>query len=102
MVVLNMEAPSAMKIYPKDIAGHTYYYAQRSCREKLDPAARGKTKGSGKSRVRSEMVYLGSAEQIVAALTQTRSPLEVRHREFGMVAAAYETAVESGLAWIFA
>jgi hypothetical protein len=86
-----------MKIYPKDIAGHTYYYAQRSCREKLDPAARGKTKGSGKSRVRSEMIYLGSAEQIVAALTQTRSPLEVRHREFGMVTAAYETAVELGL-----
>ena len=86
-----------MKIYPKDIAGRTYYYAQRSCREKLDPDARGKTKGSGKSRVRSEMIYLGSAEQIVAALTQTRQPLEVRHREFGMVAAAYETAVELGL-----
>ena len=86
-----------MKIYPKAIAGHTYYYAQRSCREKLDPAAQGKTKGSGKSRVRSEMIYLGSAEEIVAALTQTRRPLEVRHREFGMVAAAYRTAVELGL-----
>jgi len=86
-----------MKIYPKNIAGHTYYYAQRSCREKLDRAAQGKAKGSGKSRVRSEMIYLGSAEQIVAALTQTRRPLEVRHREFGMVAAAYQTAVEVGL-----
>ena len=86
-----------MKIYPKDIAGHTYYYAQRSCREKLDPADQGKTKGSGRSRVRSEMLYLGSAEQIVAALTQTRGPLEVRHREFGMVTAAYQTAVELGL-----
>jgi transposase len=86
-----------MKIYPKDIAGHTYYYAQRSCREKLDPAACGKTKGSGKSRVRSEMLYLGSAEQIVAALTQARSPLEVRHRAFGMVTAAYQTALELGL-----
>jgi len=92
-----MEAPSAMKIYPKAIAGHTYYYAQRSCREKLDPAAHGKTKGSGKSRVRSEMIYLGSAEQIVAALTQTRKPVEVRHRAFGMVAATYQTAVEVGL-----
>lgn len=86
-----------MKIYPKDIAGHTYYYAQRSRREKLDPATQGKTKGSGKSRVRSEMLYLGSAEEIVAALTKTRRPLEVRHREFGMVAAAYQTAVELGL-----
>jgi hypothetical protein len=86
-----------MRIYPKTIAGHTYYYAQRSCREKLDPRAQGKAKGSGKSRVHSEMIYLGSAEQIVAALTQTRTPLEVRHREFGMVAAAYQTATELGL-----
>lgn len=86
-----------MRIYPKTIAGRTYYYAQRSCREKLDPTARGKTKGSGKSRVHSEMIYLGSAEEIVAALTKTRTPLEVRHREFGMVAAAYQTATELGL-----
>jgi transposase len=86
-----------MRIYPKTIAGHTYYYAQRSYREKLEPAARGKTKGSGKSRVRSETIYLGSAEAIVAALTKTRQPIEVRHREFGMVAAAYQTAVELGL-----
>lgn len=92
-----MEAPSRMKIYPKDIAGHTYYYAQRSCREKLDPSAQGKTKGSGKSQVRSKMTYLGSAEHIVAALTRTRRPVEVRHRAFGMVAAAYQTAVELGL-----
>jgi len=97
MVVVTKEVPSAMRIYPKSIAGHTYYYAQRSCREKLDPTARGKTKGSGKSRVHSEMIYLGSAEEIVAALTQTRTPLEVRHREFGMMAAAYQTATELGL-----
>lgn len=92
-----MEAASAVRIYPKTIAGHTYYYAQRSCREKLDPTARGKTKGSGKSRVRSKMIYLGSAEEIVAAMTRTRAPVEVRHRAFGMVAAAYQTAAEVGL-----
>jgi len=97
IVVVTHEVPSAMRIYPKSIAGHTYYYAQRSCREKLDPTARGKTKGSGKSRVHSTMVYLGSAEAIVAALTQTRTPVEVGHRAFGMVAAAYQTAVELGL-----
>jgi len=73
----------AMQIYPKTIAGHTYYYAQRSYREKVLPGAPGKTKGSGKSRVRSETLYLGSAESIVAALSKTRQPLEVRHREFG-------------------
>ncbi|HEO72708.1 MAG TPA: IS1634 family transposase, partial [Candidatus Hydrogenedentes bacterium] len=43
------------------------------------------------------MIYLGSAEHIVDALNQTRSPVEVRHRDFGMVAAAYQTAKELGL-----
>lgn len=87
----------ALHIYPKDIRGHTYYYAHRSWREKIEPGAQGKKRGSGKSRMRSETLYLGSAEQIVAALNKTRQPLEVRHRAFGMVAAAYETAVEVGL-----
>jgi len=87
----------AMHIYPKNIRGHTYYYAHRSWREKIEPGAQGKKRGSGKSRMRSETLYLGTAEQIVAALNKTRQPLEMRHRAFGMVAAAYQTAVEIGL-----
>ncbi|HEO71718.1 MAG TPA: hypothetical protein ENN80_10695 [Candidatus Hydrogenedentes bacterium] len=78
----------ALRIYPKDIRGHTYYYARRSWREKLDPGAQGKARGSGKSRMCSETHYLGSAERIVVALNETRQPLEVRHRAFGMVADA--------------
>ena len=39
----------AMRIYHKTFNGTLYYYAQRSFREKIDPGARGKTKGSGKS-----------------------------------------------------
>jgi len=87
-----------MRIYPKTIKGHTYYYAQTSQREKLEPgSAHAKTKGSGPSRVRSHMIFLGTAEAIVAAMTKTPRPVEVRHRAFGLVAAAYQTAVEVGL-----
>jgi len=83
-----------MQIYSRKLGDHVYYYAQRSFREKIDPAAQGKTKGSGKSRVRTEIVYLGTAEHVVEALTTGRKPLEVRHRAFGFVAAVYQTAVE--------
>jgi hypothetical protein len=47
--------------------------------------------------VRSETTYLGSAESILARLSRTLDPLEVRHRDFGFVAAVYQTAVEMGL-----
>ena len=84
-------------IYPKQIHGHTYYYAQRSWREKGAASAPAKAKGAGKSRVRTETVYLGSAETIITRLKKTRRPMEVRHREYGFVAAVYQTAVEIGL-----
>jgi len=87
----------AMRIYSREIRGKSYYYAQRSWREKIDPGHQGKTKGSGKSRVRSDTVYLGSAESIVERLQTARRPVSVRHREFGFVAAVYQTAVEIGL-----
>lgn len=87
----------AWNIYPKRIRGKTYYYAQRSWREKIDSTEKGKDRGSGRSRVRSETTYLGTAESILAGLKKARAPIEVRHREFGFVAAVYQTAVEVGL-----
>jgi len=87
----------AWNIYPKRIRGKTYYYAQRSWRAKIDSGEKGKGKGSGRSRVRTETTYLGTAESILARLTKSRDPIEVRHREFGFVAAVYQTAVEVGL-----
>ena len=87
----------AMHIYPKKIGGKVYYYAQRSYREKVRAHHEEKMKGSDKSRVRSETLYLGSAESIVQRLQETRRPLEVRHRQFGFVVAAYQSAVEIGL-----
>jgi transposase len=86
-----------MHIVAKKIRGIAYYYAQSSFREKLDAQATGKGKGSGKSRVRTESIYLGTAEAIVTALKEARAPVEVRHREFGFVAAVYQTAVELGV-----
>jgi transposase len=86
-----------MNLYPKTINGRKYYYAQRSVRVKIDSKASGKAKGSGKSRVRSETIYLGTAEAIVKKIKEMRTPLEARHREFGFVAAVYRTAEEIGL-----
>lgn len=64
---------------------------------KLNPEAKGKAKGSGKSRVKTTSIYLGSAETILAWKFDTQGPLSVRHRRFGLVAAAYQTACEFGL-----
>jgi hypothetical protein len=82
-------------IYPKRIKGKTYYYLQRTYREKMEGT--GKTKGSGKSRVRTQSIYLGSAEAIRERLLADRAPVEVRPREFGLPAAALDTAVAIGL-----
>ena len=88
----------AERIYPRTVNGKTHYYLQRSWREKLDPQATGKTRGSGKSRVRTEKIYLGSAGAILKKLKDNpRQVLEARHRSFGFVMAIYQTALEIGL-----
>lgn len=81
-------------IYPKKIHGHTYYYAQRSCREKASATSEGKNK---KSKVATESVYLGSAQSIIDRFKENPKPIEARHRDFGFVAAIYQTAVSIGL-----
>ena len=75
----------------------TYYVYQEAYRVKLDPSSQGKRKGSGKSAVRTKATYLGTAESIVKRLSETREPLAVSSRQFGLVAAAYQTAHEIGL-----
>ena len=80
-------------IYPKSIHGKIYYYYQRTYREKINPADSGKAKGSGRSKVKTESVYLGSAASILKRLKETEGPLETHHREFGFVAAIYQTIV---------
>lgn len=87
----------AEHIYPKKIRGNTYYYLQRNWREKINKGDHGTTKGSGKSRVCTQTIYLGTATSIKERLQKKRSPIEIAHREFGFVAAVYQTAVEIGL-----
>ena len=52
------------KIYPKIINGKTYYYLQSIYREKINPNDKGKNRGSGKSKVKTKNIYLGSASAI--------------------------------------
>lgn len=87
----------AGQIYSKTIKGIVYYYYQKSWREKSDPSSSGKGRGSGPSRVRTRSIYLGTADSILQKLQSSPAPLEIHHREFGFVAAVYQTAVETGL-----
>ena len=77
--------------------GSTYYVYRESFREKIDPASEGKAKGSGRSRVRTRAIYLGTAEKILKSIEEAREPQRVLTRGFGLVAAAYQTAVQIGL-----
>jgi len=81
-------------MHKKMIKGNAYYYAQRSWREKL-PAD--KPGGKSVSKVRSEMLYLGTVESLVKRIRATRAPVEVRHRDFGFVAAIWQCARQTGL-----
>lgn len=78
-----------------------YYYYSRSYRVKIDPSATGKTKGSGKSRVISDQVYLGTAEEVLQKLsrltTAAPEPIEVHKRQFGLPVALFEMAERIGL-----
>jgi len=87
----------AEHIYPKKIRNRIYYYCQQTYRQKIDPRDSGKTRGTGRSRVKTESVYLGSAASILARLKQRDGPIETHTRDFGFVAAVYQTAVEIGL-----
>ena len=88
----------AERIVPKTINGKVYYYLHRTWREKIDPSHQGKQRGSGKSKIHNQSIYLGSAESVIKKLKNNHlKPIEVRHRSFGFVAAIYQTALEIGL-----
>ncbi len=75
----------------------TYYVYQESYRQKANPADAGKGPGSGRSKVRTRAIYLGSAEKILHCVQEKRKPLEVKVRHFGLIAAAYQVAVLSNM-----
>ena len=75
----------------------TYYIYQESYRVKLNRENLGKQRGSGKSKVVTRSLYLGTAEKILGALQEKKEALSVVVSQFGLVAAAYQTAREIGL-----
>jgi len=85
------------RIYQKKINGNVYYYLQKSYRTKVDSKDNGKTKGTGKSKVVSQTIYLGTAESIKRRLLTIREPIEVNNKHFGFVAALLNVAEEIGL-----
>lgn len=85
------------RIYQKTINGKVYYYLQKSYRVKVDSEAEGKSKGTGKSKVVSQTIYLGSAESIKNRLLNIREPIEIKNRHFGFVVALLSVAEEIGL-----
>jgi len=74
-----------------------YYAYQESFRVKLNLYDKGKTRGSGRSKVCTRSIHLGSAESIMNRLQESREPVGVTARGFGLVAAAYQAAREIGL-----
>ncbi len=84
-------------ITKRKAGNNTYYVYQETYRTKVDPKNSGKIKGSGKSKVCTKAVYLGSADKIFQSLQEKREPVSVATRHFGLVGAAYQTAHEIDL-----
>lgn len=87
----------AGKIYPTTVDGNTYYYFKESHRVKVNDTSVGKKKGSGKSKVKTVSIYLGTAYDILALKKGKNNTASVTHRSFGVVAAVYQTAKEFGM-----
>lgn len=81
----------------KQKSNGVYYAYQESFRVKVDQGKMGKTRGSGRSKVCTRSIHLGSAESIVSRLQSSREPISISARAFGLVSAAYQTAKEVGL-----
>jgi transposase len=81
---------------------NTYYVYRETFRVKLDPQNEGNKRGTGKSRVYTRAVYLGTADKILKCIQEKREPVSISIRHFGMMAAAYQTSTELGLQEIFA
>jgi len=75
----------------------TCSYYRETRRVKLSPSARGgKGPHSGASRVTTRDTYLGTAESIRRTIREGH-PLRVAPRDFGLVMAAYRTALDLGI-----
>jgi transposase len=88
------------KIVERQRGSKRYYYYSRSYRVKIDPVAQGKGKGSGKSKVVNEQIYLGTAETVLHKLLDKDNvydPVQIRKKDFGLPVALFEMAERVGL-----
>ncbi len=87
------------RIVEKHLPGRrsAVYYYQHSYRVKVDPEAEGKGPGSGSSRVKTDSVYLGTAEQIRDCCRLGSAPQAVAVQRFGWVAAVASVIEQLGL-----
>lgn len=96
--VLTMKNFSKYTIFPEFKKGHRYYYAARTYRVKINPEQAGKTRGSGKSKVICEKIYLGTAQEVLSKLTgRDKEPQKISSREYGLPMAVYNLAQDVGL-----
>ncbi|SFM73611.1 hypothetical protein [Thermodesulforhabdus norvegica] len=96
--VIAMETKGTGTIIARKRGNRKYY--SRSYRVKVDPNATGKTRGSGKSKVVTQQVYLGTAEDILKLIEEARKhqePKKVSSRQFGLPMALFEVAERIGL-----
>jgi len=88
------------KIIERQRGSRRYYYYSCPYRVKLDPNAKGKGKGSGKSRVVNDQIYLGTAEAVLHKLLDRKNvydPVEIQKKQFGLPVALFEMAERIGL-----
>jgi hypothetical protein len=94
----NKEAKGSIIVKKRD--SRRYYYYVRSQRVKVDPDAKGKTRGTGKSKVVSNQTYLGTAEDVLSKLSaqsEIQEPVEIQSKPFELPAALFEMAERIGL-----
>ena len=75
------------KIVAKQLPGHRelIYYYQHSYRVKIHPGSEGKGPGSGPSQVKTESIYLGTADQVRDRCRAGLAPQKVQAKAFGWV-----------------
>lgn len=89
---------SKFTIFPEIKKGNKYYYAAKTYREKINPQHSGKTRGSGKSKVICDKIYLGTAEDVLTKLFSAKtSPQEVSSKEFGLPMSVLKLAQDTGI-----
>ncbi len=77
---------------------NTYYYYRRTYRVKINTENEGKKgPGTGKSKVVTENIYLGTAEDIKKKFTESDKPIEARKTSFGLDTALFNIAKEINL-----